>query len=101
MKTIGVIIITVMILLNFAQADEADGFLCNAKCKIKCEEQPFPEHYAKCMKDCLAHCTELSNPVYNCITGCRLMKSIVIKNGMYSKSIFFFFFNFFLYICFY
>jgi len=89
-KALGVII-TVMILLSFAEAESTDNFWCNAKCKIKCEEQPFPEHYAQCMKDCESHCTELSsNPVYNCITGCRLMKSIATKNGMYSKIVFLF-----------
>ncbi|WVZ01803.1 hypothetical protein V8G54_022609 [Vigna mungo] len=80
-KTLGAII-TIMILSSFVAAESTDNFFCNVKCKIKCEEQPFPEHYDQCMKDCKSHCAKsLSAPVYNCITGCHLMKSIAIKNG--------------------
>ncbi|QCD87253.1 hypothetical protein DEO72_LG3g1787 [Vigna unguiculata] len=77
-KIIGVIM-TVMILTSFSEAN----FWCNVKCKIKCEEQPFPEVYDKCMRDCKSSCSKLSShPVYNCITGCHLMKSIATKNGV-------------------
>jgi len=92
-KTIGVII-TIMIMLSSTQA-ELDGigrFLCKAKCEFKCAEEAIPP--PNCLKDCESHCEKLSsNSVYNCISSCRLMKSIAINIniGTYSLKIFAYF----------
>jgi len=101
-KIIGVII-TVMILLSFTQAQSNNkidvGVGCKIKCFLKCNEERFPK--PNCMSDCESHCSELlSNTVYNCITSCRLMKSIAINIGMYSQYIYLFsrFYNFSLYL---
>jgi len=86
-KTIGVIL-SVMILLNFTQAelDTLGGDLCRAKCVFKCAFA-FP-----CIKDCQSHC----NPAYNCINNCRLIKYFATNIGMYPLTIFIYFhcFNF-------
>jgi len=83
-KIIGIILM-VMILLSFTQAQlnsKPDaGFFCKVKCFLKCNEERFPK--PNCMQDCESHCSEfLSNTVDNCITSCHLMKSIVINIGM-------------------
>jgi len=96
-KTSGVMI-TIMILLIFRQTE--GNALCKAKCVIKCTELAFPP--PNCLKDCESHCADLSsnNPVFNCIDGCHLMKSIAINIGTYSLKIFTYSHNFiiFLYI---
>ena len=89
-KVIGVII-TVMILLSFTQAQSNNkidvGVGCKVKCFLKCNEETFPK--PNCISNCESHCSELlSNTVYNCITSCRLMKSIAINIGMYSQYIY-------------
>jgi len=83
-KTIGVILI-VMILFCFTQAqlnDKPDtAFFCKVKCFLKCNEERFPK--PNCMQDCESHCSALlSNTTDNCITSCHLMKSIAINIGM-------------------
>jgi len=97
-KTIGVIIM-IMIMLSFTQA-ELDGigrFLCKAKCEFECSEKAIPP--PNCVPDCESHCEKLSsNPGYNCINGCRLMKSIAINIGMYYLKIFSYFEPFFNFI---
>ncbi|WVZ03611.1 hypothetical protein V8G54_024424 [Vigna mungo] len=80
-KSIGAIM-TMMILSSFVAAESTDNIICNIKCENKCAEYLSPKYYAQCMKDCKSHCDKsLSDPVYNCITGCHLMKSIAIKDG--------------------
>ncbi|KAK7342790.1 hypothetical protein VNO80_25746 [Phaseolus coccineus] len=86
-KVIGVIIM-VMILLSFTQAEldiKTDGFLCKVKCAFKCEPQlPFPGLYSKCIEDCRSHCSKLSSDlIYNCVSSCRLMKSIANNISAY------------------
>jgi len=102
-KSIGVII-TVMILLNFAQAETKVSY-CNFKCRMTCFVDSSPEYFEKCVNECRSlHCTKLSSDlVHNCITGCRLMKSNPINNGMYSKifssfMVLYFFLNFFFFL---
>jgi len=94
------VIIAVMILLSFTQAqssseiDASTG--CKLKCFFKCNQQTFPK--PNCIHDCESHCSELlSDVVYNCITSCRLMMSIAINIGMYSQNIYLFsqIYNFF------
>jgi len=91
-KAIGVII-TIMIILSFTQAQSNNkidvSFGCKAKCFFKCNEEAQPK--PNCVSDCESHCSELlSDSVYNCITSCRLMKSIAINIGMYSQNIYLF-----------
>jgi len=101
-KTIGVVI-TVMILLSFTQAqlNNRDRDICEMQCFLICISQKNPK--PTCMSDCesQSHCGELpSNTFYNCITSCRLMKSIAINISMYSLKTFTYFHGFlvFLYI---
>jgi len=72
-----------MIILSSTQV-ESDGigrFLYKTKCVIKCTKEAIPP--PNCLKNCESHCEKLSsNLVYNCINGCRLMKSIAINIGM-------------------
>jgi len=105
-KSIGVIF-TVMILLNFAQAGLTKVSYCSFKCRITCFVQSSPFSFEKCVHECMKlHCSKLSPDfVYNCIIGCRLTKSLVINNGMYSKIfssfmvlLFMFYFTFFFFL---
>jgi len=90
-KTIGVIL-SVMLLLNLTQAElnSIGGFLCKGKCVIKCSNELFSQH---CIKDCESHCSDevSSNPAYNCINNCRLIKYIATDIGMYPLKIFIYF----------
>jgi len=83
-----------MILLNLTQAelDSIGGDLCRAKCAFKCA------FFQPCIKKCESHCSDKvwSNPAYNCINNCRVIKYIVIDIGMYPHKLFIYFhcFNF-------
>ena len=92
-----------MILLSFTQVQSNNkidaGFFCKLKCFFKCNEEA--QSKPNCISDCQSHCSELlSNNVYNCVTSCRLMKSIAINIGISSKNIYLFsrFYNFSLYL---
>jgi len=72
----------IMMLLSSTKAELNDvgKSFCRAKCVIKCAEDPLPILHPNCLKDCESHCDKLSsNPIYNCLNGCRLMKFIVIN----------------------
>ncbi|WVZ02547.1 hypothetical protein V8G54_023353 [Vigna mungo] len=82
------VMVTVMILLNFSQADDVtEVYYCNFKCRMTCLVESPALCFEKCVKECeSSQCSKLSSDlVYNCITGCRLMNSLVINIGMYSK----------------
>ncbi|BAT82747.1 uncharacterized protein HKW66_Vig0221440 [Vigna angularis] len=81
-KSIG-IMITIMILLNFAQPVLSHGVFCDIKCKLQCVALKIVQHiFDKCMNDCRSHCSQLSNhPFNNCISDCHIMKSNAINDG--------------------
>ncbi|KAG2390446.1 uncharacterized protein HKW66_Vig0221480 [Vigna angularis] len=83
MKSIGVMI-TIMILLNFAEPVLSHGgLLCDIKCRIRCFFAGVSQVlFSRCMGHCKAsHCSQLSNdPFYNCISDCHLIKSNAINN---------------------
>jgi len=83
-KSIVGVVITLMILLNFSQANLTDDSSCNLKCKLECVLNLVT--YGACVRDCESRCSNLSSdPINNCITDCHLLNSITINNGMYSK----------------
>ncbi|WVY91968.1 hypothetical protein V8G54_037482 [Vigna mungo] len=81
-KSIGVMI-TIMIMLNFAQPVLSRGFLCDVKCRIRCFFAGISDVlFHRCMGHCMSHCSPSSNhPFYNCISDCHLMKSNAINDG--------------------
>ncbi|KAG2390447.1 uncharacterized protein HKW66_Vig0221470 [Vigna angularis] len=84
MKCIGVMI-TIMILLNFAQPILSHGLLCDIKCRIRCFFAGVSQElFSRCMGHCeSSHCSQLSNdPFYNCISDCHLIKSNAINDGV-------------------
>ncbi|KAG2390448.1 uncharacterized protein HKW66_Vig0221460 [Vigna angularis] len=83
MKSIG-IMITIMILLNFAQPVLSTSYLCRLKCTLKCVPLRFgsKNFFDTCVNDCKSRCSQLSNHhFYNCISDCHLMKFNAINNG--------------------
>jgi len=88
-KAIGVMIMIILTSI-YAELDSIGRFFCKAKCEIKCTEEAIPP--PNCVKDCESHCEKLSsNPFYNCINGCRLMKFIAINIGTCTLKIFTYF----------
>ncbi|KAG2390487.1 uncharacterized protein HKW66_Vig0221070 [Vigna angularis] len=81
-KCIGVMI-TIMILLNFAPPVLSHGVLCKVKCNTQCEFIGYTKKlFENCVKNCESHCNQLSNnPSYKCISNCYLTKSTTINNG--------------------
>ncbi|KAG2390451.1 uncharacterized protein HKW66_Vig0221430 [Vigna angularis] len=82
-KSIG-IMITIMILLNFAQPVLSTSFFCRLKCTTQCAALRITSKglFNRCVNDCKSHCSKLSDhPFYNCISDCHLTKSNAINDG--------------------
>ena len=87
MKFIGVVIL-MMIIVGSTQADNNSPDLtgCEVKCGFKCiayfySKKKFDECCLPCIRKC--HHEMSIDVVYDCITGCRLTKSIDDNIGIY------------------